>query len=491
MPSRTKAQAPVQIRMTNDERMTKPEYPSLPSEAQGDSQAFNRRDFLKGGSVATLMAMMGGVPLASCSAQTNPPASGEIKLPPPEAKVGVIGLGTRGREIVNALVPMEAHVAAICDTYPAALSRCAREVPKATQTKECQSILDDKEIKAVIVATPTHQHKEIVLAALKAGKHVYCEAPLAHTIEDARAIAQAAKAARQQIFQAGLQNRADPERIFLVPFIRSGALGQMAVVRAQWHKKQSWRFPSPNADREKAINWRLDKGVSLGLIGEIGCHQIDEVNWFLNARPVAVTGFGSITLWNKSNKDGPDNREVPDTVQATFEYPDGMPLIYDATLANSFELDYQIYYGSYSAVMLRDNKAWLFQEVDSPQQGWEIYARKDQFYGTKGIALEAGASKSVQVKKPVEEPPFTHTTLAFALEAFLRNVDDLEAGLAPVRDMIKDDPEALTTALSTVKKRAAAGYHEGFQATALAIKANEAVMAGKRVELKPELYELS
>ena len=65
----------------------------------------------------------------------------------------------------------------------------------------------------MIIATPTHQHKEIALDALKAGKHVYCEAPLAHTIEDARAIAQAAKAARQQIFQAGLQNRADPERI--------------------------------------------------------------------------------------------------------------------------------------------------------------------------------------------------------------------------------------------------------------------------------------
>src|SRR6185295_19305559 len=119
-----------------------------------------------------------------------------------------------------------AETVAICDTYPAMLSRGAKDAPKAIQTKDYKTILDNKDINAVIVATPTHLHKEIVLAALKAGKHVYCEAPLAHTIEDAREIALAAKAAKKQIFQAGLQMRSDPQRQFLLPFIRSGALGK-------------------------------------------------------------------------------------------------------------------------------------------------------------------------------------------------------------------------------------------------------------------------
>ena len=128
------------------------------------------------------------------------------------------------------------------------------------------------------------------MAALKAGKHVYCEAPLANTIEDAREIALAAKAAPQVIFQSGLQLRSEPQRHFLLPFVRSGTLGKPVMARAQWHKKQSWRMAAPTPEREKAMNWRLDKSLSLGLIGEIGCHAIDQAGWFFNARPLAVTG---------------------------------------------------------------------------------------------------------------------------------------------------------------------------------------------------------
>src|SRR5205823_4331985 len=167
--------------------------------------------------------------------------------------------------------------------------------------------------------------------------------------------------------------------------------------------------------------------ISLGLAGEIGCHQVDEVNWFLSARPVSVTGFGSMALWNKENKDAPDDREVADTIQAIFEYPGGARLMYDATLANSFEAEHQVYYGSYAAVMVRDNKAWLFQEVDSPQMGWEVFAHRDPFYQTTGIALVADATKSVQKAKPTEEEPFTNTALSHALENFLRNVDDFDS----------------------------------------------------------------
>src|SRR5262249_28368168 len=195
--------------------------------------------------------------------------------------------------------------------------------------------------------TPTQLHKDIVLAALKAGKHVYCEAPLANTIEDTRAIALAAKATPQVIFQAGLQLRSDPERLFLHPFIRSGALGKSVMARAQWHKKESWRAAAANPEREKAINWRLDKSISLGLIGEIGVHALDQVNWFYNARPTAITGFGSLILWT-------DGRQVPDTIQVIFDYPGGARMIYDATLANSFDAEYQMLYGTDAAVMIRD-----------------------------------------------------------------------------------------------------------------------------------------
>jgi predicted dehydrogenase len=454
------------------------------NENENDPLGYNRRDFLKGGSVATLMTMLGGVELL---AQSNPAPTGETKSNNAKVKVAVIGLGAWGREILNTLgrLPM-ADIAAICDTYPASLRRAATAAPSAIQTPDYKTILANNDIKCVIIATPTHLHKDIALESLKAGKHTYCEAPLANNIDDARAIALAGKASKLALFQVGLQMRSDPQRHFLVPFIRSGALGRSVMARAQWHKKQSWRTASPNPERENALNWRLDKSISIGLIGEVGCHQIDQANWFLNGMPNAITGFSRMSLWDS------DGRDVPDTVQAMIEYPGHVILNYDATLANSFDGNYEMFYGSDAAVMVRDNKAWLFKEVDAPLLGWEVYARKDAFYKETGIALVANASKSVQQAPKPGETEITNPVLSTALENFLRNAIDVEGTLnAETREAFKDDPDGLADTLARVPKRPAAGYLEGYQATVIAIKANEAAVAKNRIELKPDLYELS
>ncbi|HVM48359.1 MAG TPA: Gfo/Idh/MocA family oxidoreductase [Candidatus Acidoferrum sp.] len=455
------------------------------SEHDNDPLGFNRRDFLRGGSLATVMTMLGGVELL---AQTNAAPGGETASQKPKVKVGVIGLWTRGREIVNTLALLEqADVAAICDTYPAALKRAASAAPNATQTEDYKTILANKDIPAVIIATPTATHKEIALAALKAGKDVYCEAPLANTIEDARVIALAAKASKLHVFQAGLQMRADPLRIFLLPFVRSGQLGKMAEARAQWHKKTSWRSSSPNPEREKALNWRLDKAISLGLVGEVGIHAIDQAGWYLGSPPTAITGFGSITFWN-------DGREVPDTVQLVLEFPNGIRMLYDATLANSFDGDYEMLYGSDAAMMMRESKAWMFKEVDSPAFGWEVYASKTQFYKETGIALVADASKAKPATPqptPGQDTPLANTPLYYALQNFLANsvafkttTDDYKASYGA------DDLDGLADQLSKVARKPAADYLEGFQSVVTAVKANEAIASGKRIELKPEWYEL-
>jgi len=467
------------------------------NEEQSDSREVNRRDFLKGSSVATLMTMLGGVELArgdEAASTKAPDAPKDENVP--KTKVAVIGLGPWGREIVSTLATVTvADIAAICDTYQPVFSRCAKDAPNAVKAPDYKAVLDNKDIKAVVVATPTHLHKDIVVDALKAGKHVYCEAPLANTIEDARTIALAAKAAAPQlIFQAGLQLRSEPQRHFLLPYVRSGALGKFVMARAQWHKKQSWRAAAPNAEREKAINWRLDKAISLGLIGEIGCHAIDQTGWFINARPTAVSGWGSIVRWNE------DGREVPDTVQAIFEYPGGVRLVYDATLANSFDSEYEVWYGTDAAIMLRDNKAWNFKEADSVLGGWELYARKDIFsvaepkinrpHEETGIALIAGASKLQKLKQTEEPPPPQKATLAAALEAFLLNVGRIDTAMLGAA-AFKDDPDSLRSVLSETKLNPAAGYLDAFQATMLAIKANEAVMGHKRVELQKDWFDLA
>ena len=134
----------------------------------------------------------GGVPLFADPATEpkfdNKPADG------PKLKVGVIGLGPRGREILDQLAKFpQAEVAAICDNYLAMLRRGAAKAPGAAQVEDYKAVLANKDVAAVVVATPSHLHREITIAALAAGKHVYCEAPLATTVEDAKAIALAAK----------------------------------------------------------------------------------------------------------------------------------------------------------------------------------------------------------------------------------------------------------------------------------------------------------
>jgi predicted dehydrogenase len=447
----------------------------------------NRRDFLKGGSFATLMMMMGGVPLQADD--QSKPADGETKYKTdaPPLNCAVIGCGVWGRQILNTLATLpNAPVVAVCDNYAPFLRRAKEAAPKAESYEDYRKVLEQKDVQGVIVATPSHLHREIVIAALQAGKHVYCEAPLAHTMEDARAIAQAAKAAYKVNFQSGLQMRSDPHRRFLLQFIRSGSIGKTIKARAQWQKKQSWRRTSPNADREKDINWRLRNETSPGLIGEIGIHQVDVAGWFIHARPVAVTGFGGVQQWS-------DGRDVPDTIQAVIEYPGGVHLSYEATLANSFDGDYELLFGSDSAVMLRQDKAWMFKEVDSPLLGWEVYARKDEFYKETGIALVANASKPMlQENKPLTDAPYSTTVLTNAMQAFIINSGIVAGGVEDFIGNFGDDAAKLRQHLVNEIKKGehAASLQEGFEATVTVIKANEAILKGQKLVFQKDWFEI-
>src|SRR5438477_8113 len=117
--------------------------------------------------------------------------------------------------------------------------------------------------------------------ALAAGKHVYCEAPLASTLEDARAIAAAAAAATGRVFQGGLQGRANALYRHVAQFVKSGVLGTPVLVSAHWGRKDSWRRVAPTPEREAQLNWRLEARTSPGLAGEALIHQIDLAGEYL------------------------------------------------------------------------------------------------------------------------------------------------------------------------------------------------------------------
>jgi predicted dehydrogenase len=420
------------------------------------SDDLQRRDFLKG-AAATLAALLSERGLG---AARLPPAADDFKGQP--VACAVIGAGTWGRELLSTMsrVP-SVTVSAICDSYAPSLKRAAEAAPKATAAADYREVLASAGIEAVIIATPSHQHKDIALAALDAGKHVYCEAPLASSIDEARAIAEAAAKAPKLIFQSGLQGRSNALWKHVRNFVRTGVLGDAALAKAQWNRKESWRRAAPTPEREQALNWRLQKATSGGLPAEVGIHHIDLMTFFLNAPPLAVTGSGAVVSWR-------DGREIPDTVTCAFEYPRHVRGTFAATLASSFGGATNVFQGSNSSLYVKEKRAWLIKEADSPLLGWEVYARKEPVQDETGIALVADATKLIEEgKEPGKEGRVEpeYDAVYLAIDNFARSVRG--------------------------QAKPAATAADGLVATVVALKAHDATLEGGRVEMKPELFTMN
>jgi predicted dehydrogenase len=414
---------------------------------------FDRRAFLKtaAGTLALLVSRQG---LTSGQAPAVAPIAG------PAVRFGVVGVGTWGREILDALARAEgAQVTGLCDTYEPFLKRAAGSAPKAETGGDWRRLVESSSVDAIVIATPTPDHLAIALAALQAGKHVYCEAPIAASVEDAKTMAAAAAAARGVVFQAGLQGRSNALYRHVLQFVKSGVLGDVALVDAQWSRKDSWRRAAPTPERERAMNWRLDKG-SPGLMGEIGIHQLDLVSQYLGLRPSSIVGSGGVTAWR-------DGRETPDTVSCLLDFGTARATV-RATLASSFGGGCTIFQGSNSSLLLKENRGWLIKEADSPLLGWEVYARKESVRDETGIAMVADATKLLQAgKEPGKDGPLEpeKPALVVAFESFITSI--------------------------RTGGPSACGPEDAYAATVAALKANGAVVANARIDLRPEDYKVS
>lgn len=417
----------------------------------------DRREFLKG-AAATVALLLTAEGLSSAEAAA---AEGAATAPAgPPVKIGVIGLGSWGKELVTTLAKMPSvQVTAICDTYEAFVTRAGKIATNAKTFSDYKQLLASPDVEAVVIATPTHLHKEIALAAIQADKHVYCEAPIASSLDEAKAIALAGQGSKK-LFQVGLQGRTNPLYEHVSKFVKSNCLGNVAEVHAQYNKKQSWKKMASTPEREKELNWRLSKATSSGLVGELGIHSVDMANWYLAGLPIAVTGFGSIMNWN-------DGRDVPDTVQCVIEYPKNVRMVFTSTIVSGFSGDYALFQGSDSTLMMRSDRSWMVKEADSGLIGWEVYARKEQVYDETGICMVANATKILKENKEpgkdaVADP--TQEPLYVALDSFARSVRD---GSKPV-----------------------AGAVEGYQAAVTVIKANDAIVSGAKIAFTPDMFEL-
>jgi len=332
------------------------------------------------------------------------------------ARVGLIGAGRQGRAILAELAKMDqVTVAAVCDVVPARVRIAVERAPGSTGVAHHREVLERADVQAVFVATPTHLHRAIVADALATGKHVYCEAPLAHSADDAAAIAAAAAGAGPgTLCQAGFLARSNPIYKRAKPLVGSELRGLVSLY-GQHHRKTSWRFPAPEGVAGRVANWRLDPEATIGLAGEIGSHQLDAMTWLIDAMPARVRGRGGIRVHR-------DGRAVADTIQLDLEWADGVAMQYEATLGNSFGGEYEALHGTNAALKLAGTHGWMFKEADAPTQGWEVYATRQQFHQDEGIVLVADATRLAAQGRLQQGAGLPHPPLYYGLSDFLLSV---------------------------------------------------------------------
>ncbi len=388
--------------------------------------------------------------LAGLAILPNAPDLWPVLSSPQAIKVGLVGCGRHGRAILAELQKIEqVEVAAICDRLEPRLNLAKQRAGAAEHFADYKQLLEKRpDIPAIIVATPTHLHRAIVTDALAAGRHVFCETPIASTVDDCEAMAAAAAGAKT-VCQAGFYGRSNPTYRRAQPLVRTELRGLVSMT-GQWHRKTSWRFPASAGETDADANWRLDPAVSTGLAGEVGAQQFDVYQWCRGSAPVRVSGRGGI----RHHKDG---RTVADTIELDLTWADDVTLRYNATLANSYGGQYEVINGVNGSVRLAWTHGWLFKEPDAPTQGWEVYATRQQILDEEAIVLIANATQLAAQGQLQEGVGLPHPSLYYALMDFFKSVTDGSPVACSMRD--------------------------GANASIVGILANQAVVTGKEVAI--------
>ncbi len=233
---------------------------------------------------------------------------------------GIIGVGNRGSYTMKSVMEQPGvKIAAICDIKPdrldKAASAAARDNPKTyTNWRE---LIARPDIQSVHISTPCDLHVEMAIAALKAGKHVYCEKPVG--INPA-SIAELVKVARSvnSVFVVGQQLRSSVKIQQVVKKIHEGICGKVVMIKAQRHSGDDLAHDSPSAD------WFFDAKRSGDVIVEMSVHNLDICNWIAQSRPSLAAGFGGALVWAND----PPGRTNMDGYGLMYEYDNGIKLSY-------------------------------------------------------------------------------------------------------------------------------------------------------------------
>jgi predicted dehydrogenase len=268
-------------------------------------------------------------------------------------RVGVIGAGGRMGNLLDAGATLGgSEIVAVSDVYAPHCDKVKARPNATTATShvDYREVLDMKDIDAVIIATPDHWHVRVASDAIAAGKDVYLEKPVTHSLEEGAPLIHAVRSSKQ-ILQCGMQQRSWSHFRNAVDLIQGGSIGRVTQVRTYWWQNygsnESWTAikpmdaslldwkrwlggaPDQPFTVEKYSHWRWYWNFGGGAMTDLFAHWIDVVHWAMKAdQPSVAQMLGDKYVF--------EEWDCPDTLQAAFRYP-GFDVVYEGMMSSSID----------------------------------------------------------------------------------------------------------------------------------------------------------
>ncbi|MCY4596778.1 MAG: Gfo/Idh/MocA family oxidoreductase [Bryobacterales bacterium] len=259
--------------------------------------------------------------------------------PNESVRLALIGSGGRGRRVMSEFKrDPNLQVHGVCDIYEPNLEEGLSAAGPGTRAyRDYRKVLDDKDVDAVLIATPEHWHHRMTLDAMAAGKDIYVEKPLCHTPEEGKELVEAQRRS-DRIVQVGMQRRSYNLYLEARDTRRAGDLGRVRMVRTYWLNSRTeprrdpfrgpidwpaWVGPAPSVPEDPLVffNWRSLAAYSGGIAQDQGCHIFDSIHLIMDAGyPVSVNATAL-----KPHVEGMDQ---PESVVVAAEYPDGFMAVF-------------------------------------------------------------------------------------------------------------------------------------------------------------------
>ncbi|MBM4018998.1 MAG: Gfo/Idh/MocA family oxidoreductase [Planctomycetes bacterium] len=470
---------------------------SHPETRKSGAAALSRRDFFK---------VTGAV---GASLVLAPTVLGEAaKAASKTVNVAFIGVGTQGRVLLtNALKIPDLRFVAVTDIWPYHLGYAVRLLKKynhaANGYEDYREMLEkEKELDAVMVASPDWVHAEHAIAGMKAGRHVYCEKEMSNSLEKAKQMVLTSKETKK-LLQIGHQRRSNPRYQAAFDLVaKKKCCGKLTFVSAQWNRAKRLDVGWPKDQEldpaalkkygydtmQRFRNWRWYKQYSGGPIADLGSHQIDIFNWFLGASPKAVMASGGLDYY--------EGIEWYDNINALYEWDvsgEGgkkRPVrgFYQVLSTTSHGGYAETFMGDEGSIIISENAGTggIRREQEAPEADWEKELQKAMAKPAAAPAAPAEPGKEapktdekkddegdIKVGHSIPAPGRYYPPINVPNFTKSEHLPHIENFFAAIRE------GAALTCPGEV----------GYDTAVTVLKVNEAVAAAKRLDYTPEEFK--